>query len=136
MEHLHNGWLNLFGLLKGNCINILIIFIEFLNIEATRYPIIIGEYNLMCFIRVIVFEVNGDRQQIVLLQKMTDKNDKESLICLHKDKKLQKVVGQYQSSKKNNNNSNIILNIDNNGNNKDMMQRNSNINITTAKAVI
>ena len=74
MDYLHGGWFNLFGLLKRNCINILIIFIGFANTGATKYLIKIGEYNLMCFIRLVVFEVNGDKQ-IILLQKKTEKNE-------------------------------------------------------------
>ena len=79
MDYLYDGWINLFGLIKRNCINILIIFIGISNIEVISCLIIIGEYNLMCFMRVIVFVVNGD-EQIILLQKKTEKNDEQSLI--------------------------------------------------------
>ena len=78
MEYLHNGWHNLFGLLKRNCINILIIFMVFSNIQVISYLIIMGEYNLMYFIHAIVFVVNGDIKQIVLLQKNI-KSDKKLL---------------------------------------------------------
>ena len=72
MDYLHNGCKNFFSLLKRNCINILIVFIGFLNIEAARYLIITGEYNLTCFIDVVVFDVNGD-DQMILLHKKTQK---------------------------------------------------------------
>ena len=96
MDHLHNGCVNLFNLSKMNCINSLIIFIEFSIGEATSCVIIIAEYNLMCFTHVLVFDVNGD-EQILLFKKKTDKNDDESLMEFKKTKKLQKVVGQYGS---------------------------------------
>ena len=70
MDYLHNGLFN--------CINILMVFMRFLNIKATRYLIIIGEYNLMCLKCEIVFDVDGDAQ-IVLFEKKTEKNDDESL---------------------------------------------------------
>ena len=73
MDYLHNGCHNIFTLLRRNYINILIIFIEFSNIQAIWCLIIIGKYNLMCCIPVIVFDVYGD-VQIVLLQKNTEKN--------------------------------------------------------------
>ena len=49
MYYLYNGCNNLFGLLKRNCIDILIIFIGILisNTEAMSCLIIIREYNLM-----------------------------------------------------------------------------------------
>ena len=91
MDYLHNDLFNLFGLLKWNCINILMVFIRFLNIEATRYLIIIGEYNLMYFKCEIVFDVDGD-QQIVLFQKKTEKID-ERLQKTKSNKKLFKYNG-------------------------------------------
>ena len=82
MDYLHDGWLGLFGLLKRNCINILIIFIRFTMNHAISYLIIIGEYNLMCFICVIVFEVNGD-EQMILLQKNVEKNAKRDWVWIY-----------------------------------------------------
>ena len=73
MDYLHNGCHNIFALLRMNCINILIIFIEFSNTEAIWCLIIMGEYSVMCCIPVIVFDVSGD-VKIVLLQKTTKKN--------------------------------------------------------------
>ena len=89
MDYLHNGWLNLFGLLKRNYINILLIFIGSANGEAIVCLIIIGEYNLMCFMPEIVFDVNGDKQ-IMLLQKKMEKNDEQSLIWILKKAKSDK----------------------------------------------
>ena len=82
-NYLRNDWLNLFGLLKRDCICILIVLTQLLNTEAKRYIIIIGKYNLICFKCVIVFDVAGDKQ-IVLLQKMTKKINEESLIWVCK----------------------------------------------------
>ena len=93
-NYLHNGWHNLFDLLKMNCINILIIVIGFSNTELIRCLIIIGEYNLMCFIDVIIFDFNGD-WQIILLQKKIKKMIK-SLLCGFKKTKKYKKCGWIQ----------------------------------------
>ena len=71
-DYLHN-WLNLFSVLKMNCINILIIFLQS-NTESISNLIIIDEYYLICFVDVIVFDVSGV-EEMILLQKKTEKND-------------------------------------------------------------
>ena len=70
MDHLYNGWNNVFGLLKRNCINTLIIIIGISNTEAISCLIAVGKYNLMCFMRVIVLQFNGYKQ-VILSQKKT-----------------------------------------------------------------
>ena len=91
-DYVYDSWFNLFGLLKRNCINILIIIIRFSNSEAISCLIIIDKYNLVSFMHVIVFEVNGD-DRTILLQQKTEKNDEGWLMDFKKAKKLQKVVG-------------------------------------------
>ena len=104
-DYLHNCLLNLFGLLKRNCINILIVFAGFLNSEVARYPIIIAEYNLVA--------------------KKDKNNDRESPIwSLKKSKKLQKGLDNVsQSSKKNKKNCNTMSKITNNDNNREILPK-------------
>ena len=89
MDCLQNGCLNLFGLLMRKCISILILFIKFSNIQAIIYLIIIGEYNLICVRRVIIFDVNGD-EQIILLQKNRKKLTMSRSYGVYKNQKVTK----------------------------------------------
>ena len=88
MDYLHSGWLNLFGLLKRNNINILIVFIGFANSEAVGSLIIMDEYNLMYFVCDCIRCLRRRADNIIT--KKIEKNDEQSLIWSSKKAKSYK----------------------------------------------